>query len=179
MAVPQTARAYQERRLAEHACKEAVAYLREQSWRPSHTILSQQPEVWRDLYPWLRASMTSESSMDTAPTVSQRKVILEQMETFARNQEFWWIERTDTPFSGTSPEGIRERWFAKPNVQVLEEQILGACLLYRVIQIEPEQPRGVVNVRGGPIQFGPCGNKQPGTRRGHSIGAILAKHGAG
>ncbi len=56
--LPRAAQAYQDRRLAEHPCAEAIAYLRAQPAWPTETdtdtIITQQSEVWRDLYPWLR-----------------------------------------------------------------------------------------------------------------------------
>ena len=51
---PKAAQAYEQRRLAEHPCTDLVAYLDAQSDWPTEVIITQQSEVWRDLYPWLR-----------------------------------------------------------------------------------------------------------------------------
>jgi hypothetical protein len=65
------------------------------------------------------------------------------------------VERPDLAFSPTSPAAARDRYLAQPGVAVLEEQTLGACRLYRVLQRaapdEPPAPVAIAAVTGGPV----------------------------
>ena len=54
---PRAAQAYEARRWQEEACRPAIAYLQEQAGGPNRTIASEEINIWRDLYPWLRRGL--------------------------------------------------------------------------------------------------------------------------
>ena len=56
--VPRLAQAYQDQRLAEHPCREALEMLRAEGEWPNRTIVSDQITVWQNFYPWLRDRYT-------------------------------------------------------------------------------------------------------------------------
>ena len=108
--LPRAAQAYQDRRLAEHPCAEAIAYLREQPAWPTDTdtdtIITQQSEVWRDLYPWLRTGYDIHVLDGYSPDQPPDAIVLNQLDELLAGRgdtAFWWIERSDTPASVTSP----------------------------------------------------------------------------
>ena len=152
VAIPRTAQAYQDRRLAEHPCREAIVYLRQQAPQPGDAILTQQTEVWRDLYPWLREEYKFRVLDGYSPDRPPEDVVLDRLHDLPAG-EFWWVERSDAPFSGTSPAGVRERFFALPNVHLIEEITFGACTLFRGVRLGDEPPLGVAQVQGGPIRL--------------------------
>jgi hypothetical protein len=55
VAAPRTAQAYGARRLAEHPCREAISLLLAQPETAPSLLLSDQLDIWRDFYPWLRS----------------------------------------------------------------------------------------------------------------------------
>ncbi len=72
LAVPPAAAAYQERRFAELSCHEAVSYLLAETDSGTESILTEEIELWREFYPWLRGQYTirvldSYSPIDEAP----------------------------------------------------------------------------------------------------------------
>jgi hypothetical protein len=175
VAAPRAANAYVERRLAEHPCREAIAYLREEAGWPNHTILTQQTEVWRDLYPWLRTAYTIHVLDGYSPDRPPSDVVLERLQELAPPGEFWWIDRDDAPFSGTSPD-VYAQFVQQDGVHVLEEQKLGACRLARVAVIDPSQPQAVMDVAGGPIVLD---NVQViGAQMGGTLRVVLYWHSA-
>lgn len=139
------AQAYVERRLAEHPCQEAITYLREQAGWPQPTLVSDQIEIWRDFSPWLPTyQMRIVDGYD--PTNEQwDEVLAARLTSYVGNQEFWWVTYNALPSHA-------ERYFAQPDVQVLEQQPVGACTLKRVIQPQRE-PLALVDVTGGPIRL--------------------------
>ena len=151
--LPRAAQAYQDRRLAEHPCQEAIAYLREQAPLPGDTILTQQSEVWRDFYPWLRSEYAIQvldgySPQDQPP----EEVVLQRLQDVPAG-EFWWIERSDTPPSGTSPPAARDRFFAQADVHLIEQVAFGPCTLYRGLRLADGPALGQAQVDGGPIRL--------------------------
>jgi hypothetical protein len=154
---PGAARAYGERRLAEHPCREAVEFLRSEAAWPNRAIVSQQVEVWRDLYPWLRNEYSIHLLDGYSPIDRPAaEVALEQLDALAAQHEwgeFWWIDRSDVPYSGSSPAQVRDLYRARPSVQVLEERTLGACRLARMVDLSTASPLAIAEVAGGPIQL--------------------------
>ena len=143
--VPRAAQAYVERRLAEHSCHEAVVYLREQAVWPKPTLVSDQIEIWRDFSPWLPTYQIR--IVDGYDPVNEAwdEVLATRLATYVGNQEFWWVTYTALPSRA-------ERYFAQPDVQLLEQQTLGACTVKRVIRPTPEA-LAEVTVAGGPIRL--------------------------
>lgn len=153
LGLPRAAQAYQDRRLAEHPCQEAVAYLREQAPLPGDAILTQQNEVWRDFYPWLRGDygirvLDGYNAQDRPA----EEIVLERLQDLPAG-EFWWIERSDAPPSGTSPLAARTLFFAQPDVRLIEELTFGACTLYRGLRLADAPPVAQAQVDGGPIRL--------------------------
>ncbi len=146
VATPRAAQAYQARRLAEQPCRAAIEQLQTQSEWPNRLIASDQSEVWRDFYPWLRQPYTIRIIDGYNPyDRPQPVVIAEQLQKFVQNHEFWWL----------TEKGVRSqanKFFADPKVRVLERQTLGACELARVLRLD-QPPLAVAAVAGGPIQL--------------------------
>lgn len=125
-ATPRAAQAYQTRRLAEHPCREAISFLLAQTDRPASLVVSDQLEIWRDFYPWLRNRYTIRIIDGYNPQDRPwAEVVAERLDEVAGDQEFWWIERPEPP----SQAGL---YFAQPGVHTVEERQLGTCLLKRV-----------------------------------------------
>ncbi len=145
LGAPRVAQAYQARRLAQHPCRPALEYLQAQQAWPNRTIVSDQIEVWRDFYPWLRNQYTIRviDGYNTAdrpwPTV-----INERLAEYVGQQEFWWLIENSVPRS--------EKSLPQPTGDRLESQQLGQCTLERWIQLDA-QPQGVAMVDGGPIRL--------------------------
>lgn len=146
LAAPPAAAAYQARRLAEQPCRPMIDYLQKESEWPNRIIASDQTEVWRDFYPWLRHAYTIRIIDGYNPyDRPQPAVIAEQLNAFAPNQEFWWVVE----------KGVRSQstdYFADRQVHLLERQSLGTCDLARVIRLAGA-PLAVAAVAGGPIQL--------------------------
>lgn len=137
---PRVASAYWNQQLAAHPCRDAIAYLEEEAGWPNPLIVTQQPEVWRDLYPWLHEAyefyvidgyVTSYEFSDEA--LRRVNEIIDQ--------EFWWISRDDMPYTSESPPQVHDHYFAQPDVFQLEERMAGDCRLERVIRIREPQPQ--------------------------------------
>ncbi len=144
--LPRAARAYADQRLADHPCQAAVAYLQDQAEWPEARILSDQIDVWRDLYPWLRQEYRIEiiDGYD-AQDRPWGEMIAERLDRAAGNQPFWWVTYVDQP-------SLIEQYFALPGVHIIEEQQLGACRVARVLRT-PVEPLAVAEVNGGPIDL--------------------------
>jgi hypothetical protein len=156
VAAPRAAQAYADRRLAEHPCPGAVEYLREQAQWPSSTIVSQQSEVWRDLYPWLRNEYEIHVLDGYANEQTPESMVLQNLENVLATRdtrEFWWIERTDIPPSPTSPLSARTEFLDRQDTEVVDENRFGACTLTLVAQLDPQRPTAVAEVAGGPLDL--------------------------
>jgi hypothetical protein len=126
VAAPRTAQAYGARRLAEHPCREAISLLLAQPETAPSLLLSDQLDIWRDFYPWLRGRYPIRIIDGYNPQDRPwAEVVDERLAAVVGDQEFWWIERPEPP----SQAGL---YFARPGVRVVEEQQLGPCLLKRV-----------------------------------------------
>ncbi len=148
-AAPRAARAYWVQQQANHPCAEALALLQAEAGGTNQTLVTQQPEVWRDFYPWLRHDYDF-IVLDGYTTGGDYTEEVMRRANAIAVPEFWWIERTDIAYSRTSPVEARDRYFAQPQVHALEEQTLGACRLIRVVAASDE-PLATAAVEGGPM----------------------------
>jgi hypothetical protein len=151
---PRAAQAYWAQQTAAHPCRTAIDYLLQEAGGPNRTVVTQQPEVWRDLYPWLRADYTFQvidgySAREEAAEVAFARA--QAIGAGVESREFWWISRDDQPESPTSPWSVRTRYLALPAVTQLEERIDGACRLDRVLDLQGLAPLATAAVAGGPI----------------------------
>jgi hypothetical protein len=154
ISAPRVANAYWQQRLAAHPCQEAIAYLQEEAGGPNHLIVTQQSDLWRDLYPWLRDQydfyvidgyVTSYEFSDEALRRANQ----------ITGQEFWWLSSATLPYPRESQPEVHDRYFAQEDVFRIEERMAGDCRLERVIRLDDPQPLAVANVdmngAGGPI----------------------------
>ena len=156
---PVAARAYAAQQFANHPCREALERLRTEAGWPDSHIVTQQPEVWRDLYPWLRRDYTFHVLDGYSPTADPADVTLARANAHV-NRAFWWISRDDLPASPTSPLSVRDTYVAQPDVFVIEEQTAGACRLGRMIRIT-DAPTARAAVIGGPLELSQLALTQP------------------
>ncbi len=135
LGAPRAAQAYEARRWQEETCQPAIAYLQEQTEWPNRTIVSEDLNVWRDFYPWLREDydiriLDTYSAIDEAP----ESVLARQLDELIREGEFWWVER--------EPSIAAQTYFTGPTVEVLDRQKLGACVLARIVPHVSGEPMG-------------------------------------
>ncbi|MEZ4709695.1 MAG: hypothetical protein R3A44_20975 [Caldilineaceae bacterium] len=162
VSAPVAADAYRARRWAETPCRDAIAYLQEQAVWPNRLIVTAQPEVWREFYPWLhnfipvtqRRSLRHVGQYDIriveaySPTDEAPEMVMSRLlEELGQVGEFWWVENTQAPANQLA---YSAPYFAQPNVQTLESQQLGSCIVRRVVQINGE---AVAQVQGEPIRL--------------------------
>jgi len=141
---PRAAQAYSDRRLAEHPCREAVTYLREQALWPNRVIVSDQIEIWRDFSPWLADDYTLHIVDGYDPTNPDwEEVLATRLDAYVGHDEFWWI-------TYATLASRADRYFAQPDVQVLKQQTLGQCTVKGVMR-PTDQTLATVAVAGGPI----------------------------
>lgn len=141
---PRAAQAYADRRLAEHPCNAAIAYLRAQATWPNRTIVSDQIEIWRDFSPWLADQYTLRIVDGYDPAnPAWDEVLAKRLATYVQDREFWWITYADQPSHAAA-------YFAQPDVKLISEETMGTCRVARVQQ-PPPQPLAQVDVAGGPI----------------------------
>ncbi len=151
---PRAANAYWVQQSANHPCRAAIEYLMQAAGGPNRTIVTQQPEVWRDLYPWLRDDYTLHVIDGYSAREDPADVALARANAISgalQGEEFWWISRDDQPESPTSPWTVRTRYLAQPSVSHLEERIEGVCRLDRMIDLNDIPPLATVEAAGGPI----------------------------
>ncbi len=148
-ALPRAAQAYSAQRLALHPCRTAIEYLREQAHWPERQILSDQVEIWRDLYPWLHS--THEIRVIDGYDALDRpwaEVIAERLAEQAGSEPFWWV--TYIAGADRAQPSRAERYFARPDVQLLDQEERGQCQVARVMRA-PAEPLATAQVTGGPI----------------------------
>ena len=168
------AQAYQERRLAEHPCRTAVAYLREQAARPGQLILTQQRRCGTTSIPGCASRYELRVLDGYSPQDEPAQdVVLAQLQTLPAG-EFWWIERSDTPPSGSSPLVVRDLFFAQANVHLLEERRSAPAALTRGLRQPPGPALGEAQWTAGRSPAG-CRHNARQSGRGALRGAILAK----
>ena len=146
VAIPRAAQAYETRRFAELPCRDAVTFLRDQADDDADLILSQEIDLWQELYPWLRRDYTLRV-LDTyspydAPAADE---LAAQLDELLGEDEVWWIER--------APSEARATYFQRADVAVVQEATFGPCTLLRVARVDPAQSLAVADVAGGPIQL--------------------------
>ena len=148
LALPRAAHAYQARRLAEDPCREAIAFLQAEAAdgiAPTATILTEEIPLWQSFYPWLHADYAIHvldfySPTDEAPAM----VLARRLDELLTDGEVWWLESRPPQLAAT---------FARPDLQRLEEQSLGACTVARLLALPDEQVVATATVAGGPIQL--------------------------
>jgi hypothetical protein len=143
---PRVAQAYQDRRLAEHPCREAIEHLETQAGGPASTILTEELDVWRDFYPWLRQDydirvLDTYSPIDEPPA----DVLADELDEMLNSQEVFWVSWQDESLA-------EETYFPRDDVYILDAQQLGACTVARVVRLDGE-PLATVDVAGGPIHL--------------------------
>ncbi|HAJ34127.1 MAG TPA: hypothetical protein DCL15_00325 [Chloroflexi bacterium] len=149
---PRAAQAYQERRLAEHPCREAIAYLRNEAGGLTRTLAMEDTTLWSELNPWLHTAYTlivvDGYNPDDRPA---EMVKAEKLAALSAQGEFWWIERSDAAITRTwSPAAAN--FLATPGVYTGDVQQLGACSLARVFT-PPSMPLATFTVADGQIEL--------------------------
>ena len=155
-AAPAAARAYTARALAEHPCRAAVDYLREQADGLPRTLASEQIEIWRDLYPWLRQDYELVVLDGYDPERDPGQVVGERLAALAQQGEFWWIERLPAGDDSAPPQSTAAAAFLNArDVHVLDALTLDQCRLWRVLQLggSAEADLFTAGVAGGPIHL--------------------------
>jgi hypothetical protein len=151
---PPAAQAYTARRLAEHPCRQTIAYLEEEAAWPGDLVVTAQIEAWESLYPWLREKYHLHVIDGYSPHQDPIEVGSARLATLVKDKaEFWWLTMaTNDEISSSFQSQISKLFFADPKVQVIETKNFGACTLSRVTQI-PAQPIAIADVVGGPIEL--------------------------
>lgn len=150
-AAPRVATAYWESRLAAHPCRAAVEHLRAEAGGPASLIVTQQPEVWRDLYPWLRDDYRFYVLDGYIPDGDPVERVLARVRDLA-DTEYWWVQRDDLAYPGVSPRLAYERAIQLPGVARFAEPQEGACRLDRMVHLA-DIPIATAAVAGGPIHL--------------------------
>ena len=148
---PQVAHAYQNRRLADHPCRNTIPFLQAESVWPSQKLLTQQSQVWQFLYPWLRQTYNLHVVDGYSPDDAFVETGLRNLDNLVENEEFWWVSQTDLPFDAKSPGEIESRYFADKRVQLLDLHRFGPCTAQRAVHFTEDMQVGAVDVAGGPI----------------------------
>lgn len=126
--LPRAGRAYMAQRLHDYRCAAAVTYLDEQATWPNRRIVSDQIDLWRDLYPWLRNAYDIRVIDGYDPSDRPWDAMIEERLTdVVGHDEFWLVTYPEQP----SQVGT---YLEQPTVHLLETQQLGDCLLRRVIE---------------------------------------------
>jgi hypothetical protein len=151
-AFPRAAGAYQAQRWAAHPCRETIAYLQEQTDEPTDLIVSEQMDVWRDFYPWLREEyeiriVDAYSPIDEPPA----EVVERHLAAIAADGEFWWVTMRGAATTTGNATGSADPFFQRPDVHVLERHELDRCMLERVVHVPADEIVAAVDVAGGPI----------------------------
>jgi len=144
--LPRAARAYADQRLADHPCQAAILYLQEEAVWPESRIVSDQIDIWRDLYPWLRQEYQLQviDGYD-AHDRPWAEMITERLDQAVGNEPFWWVTYLDQPSQAAD-------YFAQPRVHLLEDGQWGACRVARLMRTATT-PLAVAQTDGGPIQL--------------------------
>ena len=164
VASPRVAEAYAARRLAEHPCRQAVEFLRDQAPSPTNLIVTGQPATWQLMQPWLRESydlqvVDTYSYLDEAPEVVAARRLAELAA--QADGDFWWLEFTGDNYSFEIPRSAAyvleadasaaaQAFLERDDVATFERQTFGDCTLQRVLQL-PSTPLAAAQVAGGPV----------------------------
>jgi hypothetical protein len=156
LGAPRVSQAYTARRLAEHPCRAAIALLQSQAGGITDLIVSDQIEIWRDFYPWLRNDYTIRIVDGYDPQDRPwPQMVAERLAAVVGSAEFWWLERPDPPSQAGD-------FFAQPAVQLLEEEHFGPCTLKRVIRLSEPPLATAQSPPGIQLRWAQLGNGQVG-----------------
>lgn len=151
---PQAAHAYQMRRLAEHPCRGAIELLQGEAGGVTRTLVMEESDVWRDLYPWLRDDYTLAIVDGYNPEDRPfDEVAAEKLAELARAGEFWWIERSTADATPLTWAPAAANFFATPDVYLADAQRLDGCELVRVFSLAEARPLGRFAVADGTIDL--------------------------
>lgn len=149
LGAPRAAQAYQERRLAEHPCRETIAFLRAEADGLTHTLAMEETDLWRDLYPWLRQEYALVVVDGYNPEDRPFDLVkAEKLAALAQKGEFWWIERANGAAEWAQ---AAMNFFARPDVYRVDAQHLDGCKLVRAILLDDVRPPGVFEAAAGQI----------------------------
>lgn len=154
VAAPPAARAYAERRLADHPCRDAVTRLQaEASWPAPQNIATAQTDAWQLFYPWLNRDYRF-TVLDDYPLNGRdpAEIADERLTALAQEGEFWWLELEAASGNGNRMIALAGRFFARPETRRLEQATYGQCRLSRVVVL-PDAPVATADVAGGPIML--------------------------
>ena len=131
---PRAAQAYQERRLAEHPCREAITFLDAKKGGLTRTLAMDDTALWSELNPWLRTAydlvVVDGYNPDDRPAAEVRA---EKLAALSQQGEFWWIERSTAASDATAAwSPAAALFFANPGIHTTDVQQFGACALARV-----------------------------------------------
>jgi hypothetical protein len=144
MAAPRVATAYWEQQFAAHPCQEAITLLTQEAGWPDPLIVTQQSEVWRDLYPWLADDYEFYVVDGYVTSYEFSDEALRRVNEIT-DREFWWVSNAAMPYTRESPPDVHDRYFAQDDVFRIEEQSAGDCRLERVIRFSDLRPLAVAS----------------------------------
>ena len=149
---PRAAQAYQARRLAEHPCREAIAYLDAEAGGLTRTLAMDDTALWSELNPWLHTAydliVVDGYNPDDRPAAV---VQAEKLADLSAQGEFWWVERSEAARTlAWSPAAAN--FLATPGVYSSDVQQLGACSLARAFTL-PVAPLASFTVTDGQIDL--------------------------
>jgi hypothetical protein len=132
LGAPRAAQAYQARRLVEHPCREAIAYLNAEAGGLTRTLAMDDTTLWSELNPWLHTAydlvVVDGYNPDDRPAAV---VQAEKLADLSAQGEFWWVERSEAAAATLalpwSPAAAN--FLATPGVYTSDVQQLGACSL--------------------------------------------------
>jgi hypothetical protein len=157
VSTPRAANAYWQQQLAKHPCQEAITLLEQEAGWPGALVVTQQTELWSDLYPWLHTNYRFYVIDGYVTSYEFEEEALRRVNEIT-NREFWWVSNANMPFSRESPATVHDRYMAQDDVFRFEERMAGECRLERVIRLKNQQPLAVALAQtseragdGGPI----------------------------
>ena len=153
LATPRVANAYWDARFAQHPCQGAITTLAQDAEWPQPLIVTQQADVWRDLYPWLYDDYEFYVVDGYVTSYEFEDEALRRVNAITA-REFWWVSNDNLPYSRESQPSVHDRYFAQPDVFLLEEQMAGDCRLERVIRLGESPPVAVATANGAAPEAG-------------------------
>lgn len=146
LAVPTAAQAYTASRLAAHPCREAVELLRSEAEWPERLLVTEDPDLWEQFYPWLHRDYSLRIIDGYEPDRDPALVAAERLTRLTADRPgFWFVDRP-------GDANLAARFFQRPDVYVLSEEALDACRLRRV-WATPGPALAVAQAEGGPIRL--------------------------
>ncbi len=149
---PRLAHAYADRRLAENPCLPAITFLQKEASGPNTTIAMEQLTAWELLYPWLHQEFTLTVLDNYSPKWGPAEVLSANLDALSRQGEFWWVEAVNgagaNPAIGAEVPLAGLFFSTHPQVQKIENQQLGQCMVSRVVRAD-EDPLATANLADG------------------------------